>query len=121
MVSMNDHRTPEGDVDWKSYKQAQIENGEICSKCFEYILFSSNYRTTCNKCKQLLEPPEITHHKFIRCPNCLNAFDPYETEWYEVLSDGEHEVSCSECNHDFEISTYVDYSFRSPKEIEQKE
>jgi hypothetical protein len=32
-----------------------------------------------------------------------------------VFEEGEHKVSCDECGHDFEVSTYVSHTFTSPE------
>ena len=119
---MEDHRSEDGNINWASYKKAQKENGEYCYKCGALIVLGrGGYRRSCYQCDELRNGSSVTHNKFIRCPKCELSFSPYDSECYELLSEGEHSIHCIECNHCFEIETSVQYSFRSPDLIKEDE
>jgi hypothetical protein len=61
-----------------------------------------------------VKPEELCHSDLVRCPKCCQTFNPGESDCHELYGDGEHEICCEECNHTFEISTHVSYTFVSP-------
>lgn len=108
-----------GNVDWRAYDRDQVNKGKQCRTCGAMILWSKGVPTQCSQCKSMTEQrDELSHDKFLRCPRCGYHWDPYESEDYEVLSDEIHVVTCMECNYDFEVTTYVSYSFTSPPRID---
>jgi DNA-directed RNA polymerase subunit RPC12/RpoP len=113
-TSFDDHRRPDGGVDWDSYRAAQRRNGERCIDCGGSILFGSGHPEKCGDCKSVDEPGELRHDRFIRCPYCGNKERVADTEQYHLYEEGEHEVVCSECDKDFEITTLVSFRFTSP-------
>ena len=118
ITSIDDHRKPDGSLDMNSYNKAMIANGEICTECGGYITtFGNGHPGRCRQCKDADSQQELTHDKYIRCPKCGRKWDPYESEQYEILSDGEHSASCVECGHEFQVTTDVSYSFTSPERI----
>ena len=119
MVSMKDYEDKNGEVDWKAYRQAQVDAGEKCYKCNTYVMFSKGFRTLCSDCISLGDKGEISHDSFIRCPKCKESWDPSYSDDFEVYQDGDHEVHCSECQHKFQITTHVSYTFCSPALIEE--
>jgi len=120
LIKMDMYKRPDGFTDFIAYSKAQIANGEICQDCKEYLIFPKGYPCSCGSCQSMLEPEEVQHDKFIRCPSCQHKWDPYEGEDYDVLADGDHNVYCPECDHKFSVSTSVSYTFTSPK-TEEKE
>jgi len=119
---MNDYKDEKGLVNWTAYRQAQIANGEICSRCRGYVGYSYNrqpFRTECSECKELRGTDEIyTNEKGIRCPNCRHIIDPTHDCDMDVYKDGTHTVTCDGCEHEFEVTTTVTYSWSSPQVID---
>ena len=119
-VKMEDHEK-DGHVNWESYKKAQVDNGEMCSRCGSYIYINADgYKRECMQCKHIAESDRLNHDRLIRCPSCLHTWSPYGYDDYEILEDGEHDISCPKCDKEFYISTHVSFTFDSP-EIEQDE
>lgn len=115
-TDFNAFRKPDGTHDWSAYRKAQVANGEICSQCGKIIPFiggSSGHPKTCSECKgmEAQSGEEVSHHSYVRCPKCGFLMEASELEVYE---DGDHEVSCWKCDHDFTITTSVSFSFTSP-------
>lgn len=125
MISFADYKGPDGAVDWKRYNAArqaeiaaEVAAGKWCSRCGHYLLFAKGHPDKCFACKALDKPSECEHHKFIRCPACGRTFDPSEQDYYSLYKDGEHRITCGDCNHQFEISTRTSYTFTSPARLE---
>ena len=118
MISMDDYRDATGRTDWKAYKAAQVAEGEVCRKCGRYIISiihgALGGPNQCGECKSLDDTGEVDHHSWIRCPKCGDTWNPAEHEQYDVMGDGEHEVSCGSCGCDFSVSTFIEYTFTSP-------
>jgi len=116
MVRMDDYKTESGSIDWKSYREAQVQAGERCVDCGAYMFSfrASEGARSCNECRDLLATAKVNHSRYVRCPKCGHKFNPSESECYELYEEGEHEVFCDECEHDFTISTHVSYNFESP-------
>lgn len=121
---MDDHRKPDGhDIDWNSYRKAQIANGEYCYRCGKSIMFGGNgYSETCGDCKTMdNDKDEVTHDNSIRCPKCRHQWPAIGDDDYGHYREDEHTVNCPECQHEFEIVTLVSYSFKSPELLEDPE
>ena len=114
MISIKNYTKEDGTVDWKAFKTAQIEAGEICLKCGAFILFDAGYPQLCIACQKFEKDDEVRHEIFVRCPYCRDTFDPTDSDYYELLSDGEHIVSCPDCEKEYEISTAISWLFTSP-------
>jgi uncharacterized CHY-type Zn-finger protein len=129
IVSVADHQTPDGKMDWKSYNAASeaarrqdINDGVYCSSCGAYLIFNrGGGRQRCGQCRGLSEPGELTHDRLIRCPACGDTFNPGDNDHYKLYGDGEHSVTCQNCDHQFEVSTHISYSFTSPPRISPAE
>lgn len=121
MISFNDYKKPNGDIDWAAHEAALVAAGEVCSQCGTYIirLFGKpSGPTLCGSCKALIEDnDEVSSGSFVRCPACGNQMDACEPELYE---DGSHDVTCDECDHEFEVETNISFSFTSPARLEAK-
>jgi len=101
-----------GEIDWDGYRKAQIENGELCSKCGTYLWGVFGSPQECPDCRGLCISSPVEHEQYVRCPYCAH------TDWvaddYELFSDGEHTIQCSNCQKDYTIITHVSVSFESP-------
>jgi len=123
-VKMESFRKPDGSVDWTAYSKAEVANGEKCQGCKTMLLYPKGYPETCGSCRDLVDDAgEVMHDRRVRCPACKHTWSPRDNEDYDVLEDGEHTVSCPECDHEFEVSTSISWTFHSPalKKHEQEE
>jgi DNA-directed RNA polymerase subunit RPC12/RpoP len=112
-LKMQDYEK-EGKVDWKAFRKAQIQFGEICMSCGTY-LFAKEGPVECYSCKELnSDKSSITHSRKLRCPKCRHTWDVADDWEMDIWSEGEHDIYCPECEHEFEITTYVNYEFKSP-------
>lgn len=128
MINFNDHKNEDGSTDWESYRKAQIDAGDRCYKCDVHI---SNVRIgifarqaspqMCQACQHLADDCSVEHEQFFRCPVCGEVTLVFENEYYELCQEGEHNVTCPDCDHKFEVITTVTYSFESPERITQEE
>jgi len=124
MIDFSDYRNEDGEIDWAAYHKAEIDNGERCITCGTHMFSiweENNYPHKCIQCKELKEPSKVTHDKLIRCPKCKEKWEPADTEDYEVFQDGEHDICCQHCDHEFTISTMVQYNFTSPELCKEEE
>jgi DNA-directed RNA polymerase subunit RPC12/RpoP len=124
MTRMDDHEDAEGNLDWASYRAAQVANGEKCRKCGDHIMSfgaDSFGPRSCSSCQQMGGTEEAIHPSLVRCPKCGETWNPVEGENFELFSDGEHDVSCHECGHDFIVSTRVSFSFTSPERLPEED
>lgn len=116
MISMEDYRRTDGQIDWQAYKKAKVENGDDCRLCGHYILFGSKgYPQLCTDCDKLRSyDGEVYDNKSgIRCPGCRKVItDPYEMDC-DMFQEGTHETTCR-CGCTFEFETTVTYSWTSP-------
>lgn len=53
-----------------------------------------------------------------KCPHCGANCPVSENEWYELYEEGEHEVTCPDCDMDFIVSTNVSFSFTTQDQPE---
>lgn len=120
MISCLDFKDPEtGLTDWPRYRAAQVAAGEKCCEC-GCLLFglwdSRPGPRTCGECLGLRDDTgEVTHDSRVRCPQCRTVSEPdFERDCW---TEGEHSYWCENCDHTFEISTAVSYSFTSPPVI----
>ncbi len=115
-VSTKDHERPDGGLDFKSYYAAQVKQGERCHQCRNYIGLGSGLERSCHQCQDINKPGDLRHDRYLRCPKCGHTWQVPgdDGDWCHVMEEGEHEVCCPSCDQNFEISTYVEYSFRSP-------
>ena len=81
--------------------------GDICSEC--------RSKRNANNIKNQIENGKINSTEFendIFCPYCGEIYDDYDSEFYE---DGEHEVSCQNCECNFLLETDVLYHFSTKR------
>ena len=115
ITPIGDYIKEDGSTDWVSYRKAQINNGERCKKCKSFITFHKGYPNDCYNCKKLIKEEELLHNTVRRFPYCKQTWDPLYDTNYDIYSDGIHNIICDECNKEFLITTYVSYTFVSPK------
>ena len=46
-----------------------------------------------------------------KCPHCGADCEISQNDWYSLYEEGEHEVTCPDCDRDFIVSTSVSYTF----------
>lgn len=115
---IDDHKKADSEIDWASYQKAQVANGEICIQCKGHILFGCGHPRKCSACENMSERSgEVCHKNMVRCPHCGTISNPSDHEMYELYEEGEHDVSCPQCDESFEVSTAVSYTFTSPERI----
>jgi DNA-directed RNA polymerase subunit M/transcription elongation factor TFIIS len=116
VIQMDDYKGADGRIDWTAYRRAQVDAGESCRKCGSFIVFSKGYPTTCHDCDRLEEESgEVVHDSSVRCPKCRRVMNVHDSEFWDLYEEGEHEVSCRSCDHEFTVSSRVSYSFESPE------
>lgn len=122
MIEMDAYRGADGQIRWNEYEKAKTANGERCTQCQCFVYPPKGHPTKCVSCETIgNQPGEVSHEKLIRCPKCQDTFSPGDREAYELYSDGTHEVTCGECDHEFQVRTWVSYSFDSPALIQEPE
>lgn len=128
MLDFEKCRLPDGAFDHKKYdelrKQENAERkakGELCQLpgCNRFIVYSQGHPQICSDCKALDKPEELDHPSDIRCPKCGHHWSVWETDDHELYAEGEHDVKCDRCNHEFMIVTEITYSFESPERIKE--
>lgn len=113
-IDFRDFRDDEGNFDFRRHKAAQVDNGERCEKCDQPFLRPTGARRLCTDCESLRTNPEgYVHERLVRCPSCLETFDP-EVVDTDLLTDGDHHATCPHCDAEFQLRTVVRYLFESP-------
>ena len=122
VIYMADFLIPDtGKTDWTAYRAACLEGGQTCTQCGALIYPRTGHRCVCSDCKNLEKPEEANHDSRLRCPACGESWNPAECDDpTTAYADGEHDVTCPECSHEFEITTHVSYSYTSPARIQQE-
>ncbi len=60
---------------------------------------------------------EFIYNSSPRCPHCGENFDIRENEaWYLYDENGPHEVECSSCEREFEVSSHADWKFSTDEQ-----
>lgn len=126
MANFEDFRDDKGNVDWAAYRSTRVSIGEECMHCSKLIhlegIDAPGHPESCRDCKNMIvDQGEVSHGDYIRCPACGNRITVHDGDSYELLSDGEHEVMCNECEFEFAITTDVTYIFTSPARLEDEE
>lgn len=128
MASVDECKLPDGSTDWNKYQELQKEElearkakGEVCQRngCNRHVMFSSGIPGTCSECLALDDPDELHHSGEIRCPKCGHHREIGDDG--ELYAEGTHEVTCSKCNFEFEIETWISFTFVSPERITESE
>jgi hypothetical protein len=103
----------DGKVDWKAYHEAQTNAGERCCECGTYIsCFGAKGPSRCGDCKMAdTEAGEISHSSRVRCPFCKRMMEAHDLEIY---GEGDHSVTCFDCQKDFTVNAEISFTFSSP-------
>lgn len=122
ITMLDDHKKPDGRIDWESYRKAEIANGEVCYRCGQSIIFGVGYQRLCPSCEKLdKNTEEVESQKMLRCPHCGHQ---RHVDWEDCIArEGEHTLYCDSCEKDFTITTRIEYYFTSPPldKMEEKE
>lgn len=98
-----------------------------CKKCGKYYKFAwvnSGYCEDCLKLKELNEArsslnsenPDTFSNDYVICPYCGDAISDEDLiDLPECYEDGQHEITCDECGREFEVITYVSYSWKTSR------
>lgn len=126
MAFLSDCKNPDGSTDWKRYHELEAKEreerknkGEICYRCSRFIIWSKGYPQSCDGCKDIEKREELRHDSKVRCPGCGHNWSVGDGDQYELYEEGEHEVSCDNCDLKFEITTYVSHTFISPERLKE--
>lgn len=125
MVSINDFKKPDGDIDWKAYRKAQVDAGENCYSCGSYIVFGRMHGgpQQCRECRDFItQDSSVQHNSRVRCPKCRASLDVHNSEYFELYSENEsgHDIMCIECDHKFRVEVRVTYTFTSPELLKEE-
>lgn len=120
MISFTDFEDPvTKKIDWGAYHHAEVAAGQKCTCCGDMIYPAKGHPSRCSSCEDLDADPEVRHDHLIRCPACGNHWKPQDTEDYKTAhEDGDHEVNCPECDHEFTVTTSVSYTYTSPARLQ---
>lgn len=64
-----------------------------------------------NACKDAMDRLDFYGNRHPKCPHCGETCNVNEHEWWKLYEEGEHEVTCPHCDHDFTVSTSISYWF----------
>jgi len=53
-----------------------------------------------------------------KCPHCGASHDISQSGTYRLYEEGEHELTCGDCDRDFKVQTRVSYSFSTDEQDE---
>lgn len=128
MTDIDKYKDEKGNVNWKAFYQAEIDDGEVCSGCRRYIyrISTPTGPQKCHSCKALDDnKDEVRHESMIRCPSCGHQTDIIndcsEAAEYDELEEGEHAVTCEKCELEFDIKTEISFTFTSPPFVGEKD
>ena len=114
VISYTDFKDEKGNINWNALESARRASGESCRECGAFRLFATG-PGLCGECDGIRGTEETEHRSRIRCSHCGHVQEAVGADDYERYAEGEHSVTCAECNEDFEIQTHVRYTFVSPE------
>lgn len=114
-IDQEAYRLPNGRYDYAAYDLARVQNGDFCSSCLSWLVAPKGFPELCYDCKSMKEDlDEVSHDEYLRCPFCREEEEVCYMEDYSLYQDGPHEITCTNCGKEYEITTNVSYSFVSP-------
>ena len=121
-MNITDFKREDGSLDWGAYHKHKVDIGDECMTCGTYMLNLNLFGRKrepepqdCISCRDIKgSSDEVTHDIYVRCPQCQHRWNPGDCDDYILYEEGEHEAWCGECDHKFEVSTYVKHTFTSP-------
>jgi DNA-directed RNA polymerase subunit RPC12/RpoP len=79
-----------------------VSNGDICYRCYrEFPAKGRGAPCLCLDCTGLDMEGPVGHPMFIRCPSCLNCWNPSDAGVVKISDSGEKNLRCIECNYWF--------------------
>lgn len=54
-----------------------------------------------------------------KCPHCDAVMDIDDNELYDLYRDGDHEMECTYCEKEIQVTTNVEYTFSTCKKEEE--
>jgi len=107
-------------TEWEVNRQNEIDTGGRCRQCEALIVFPKGAPSLCPACKDMLSPDPVDHPRRIRCPRCRALMDPHADpeDLADLFLEGVHEVVCQSCEHEFDVTTTVSYTFGSPEVLD---
>jgi len=129
-MTILDFKNEDGSFDWTAYgaakkaeKEERKKSGKECYQCGAYIIFGGKgYRELCYDCRLLRDDTsETTSDNYIRCPKCKGLSLVHDGDHYDLYEEGEHDITCLDCGHEYQIETSVTYSFQSPAVLGETE
>ncbi len=121
-ILLSSFEKEDGSIDWAGYQKAKIDNGERCYQCSSFILFANGYKRLCARCNEMQSiEGMVTHNNRVRCPKCRKEMGVQDYELYELYEEGEHLISCQNCDCDFNVETEVNYTFKSPELLREED
>ena len=121
-TNIDEFKKDDDTIDWQALEEARIKSGEACSQCKSFILFPTGTETKCGNCQEFDESKEsVEHGTLVRCPSCKHQWDIERyfssNAEYDIFEEGEHNIICPECEHEFEVTTKILRSYISPELI----
>jgi len=115
LIRYDDYRKPDGFIDWPALEAARKAAGESCRRCGHWLMFSKGTPTLCTDCAALdNDASSVRHATYLRCPACKHIHVVHEHCEGHQYEEGEHEFTCTSCEHSFEFTTHVSFEFESP-------
>lgn len=92
------------------YDKLAWVNGGYCDDCFKLRNLA--------KIRESIEEGESDTFSsdYVVCPYCGDAISDEDLiDLPECYEDGQHEITCDECGREFEVITYVSYSWKTSR------
>nr|DAY96289.1 MAG TPA: Protein involved in formate dehydrogenase formation [Caudoviricetes sp.] len=92
------------------YDKLAWVNGGYCDDCFKLRNLA--------KIRESIEEgePDTFSSDYVVCPYCGDAISDEDLiDLPECYEDGQHEITCDECGREFEVITYVSYSWKTSR------
>lgn len=117
MVDISNYVGRNGFIDWKAFREAEVNAGEICLRCHSFTYPPKGSPGLCVDCARLDDcDDEVTHPSLIRCPSCKELLTP--TFEHNIWDEGDHCFDCEICGTEFTIHTKISFEFTSPPKRE---
>lgn len=59
---------------------------------------------------------DFRYNKEPKCPHCAHDCRISHNEWWQLYEEGEQQVECPICDHEFTVSTSVEYRFSTDEQ-----
>ena len=93
-----------------------------CTKCGGTTWAHEDMPALCGACTIMqTDPNEIDHERLLRCPACGYMEGAKDALHDDEHSDGDQDVSCGKCGHDYTVRVDVSVLYTSPARPETGE